>query len=663
MPELSSFVEMPVSNVTFDACPDSSDLSQQKGFRFAHPFDVHFSPSNCGQWVESDDGDVWRLGIVSNEAHSVYLSCQSLGDTGDARIFVYSNHYQYLQGSFLLSKFPSYFSLPAVPGDTLMVEINVADHLLLDDGFAITRVWHDFANVLGNQNRGILKLADNPCDENIQCENGLYWQTQKRAVCKIVSDGQLSTGTLVGNVAGTRVPYVLTAHHTIFDSVHAAQALFYFNHETSGCDSYYMPEPQVLMGSALVATSHDGLDFSLLRLHEVPPPSFRPFYAGWSRSCHLPDGGICLHHPFGDVKQIAIEYHPPAIGTYNANFQTNAFWHIPHWEVGTTSPGSSGAPLFDPGHRLIGTLTGGRASCSYPMDDYFCRFDLAWNSGATSDARLADWLDPQGTNADAIAGYDPYGVDSDLCDTVWNVAPDLLRMKPLVLPANGVLPLKMAEKFYLNGALNISSVYLVVRQFDTSDRVTLKVWEGDDMPLREVFSQSLVLHQLQRNAINEVRLDSIVSVSGNFFVGIELDAALRGDPLLLSYWRESSLASSTMLVFDDQARWHQVDDEFGGNASLGIGLSACNGSVKTVPPAVFTVYPNPCSNVLMLALPDGTMVSSLNCYGLSGRLMNADLIYNESGKSVAFNLPRGTYILKLCTQHGVLHTKFTVSGH
>ena len=40
-----------------------------------------------------------------------------------------------------------------------------------------------------------------------------------------------------------------------------------------------------------------------------------------------------------------------------------SFWWIRGWDIGSTEGGSSGAPLFNAGQRVIGLLSGGIARC------------------------------------------------------------------------------------------------------------------------------------------------------------------------------------------------------------------------------------------------------------------------------------------------------------
>jgi hypothetical protein len=76
------------------------------------------------------------------------------------------------------------------------------------------------------------------------------------------------------------------------------------------------------------------------------------------------------------------------------------------YELGTTEPASSGSPLMDHNHRIIGQLHGGTASCSSDTYDEYGKIDASWVGGGTPASRLSDWLDPLGTGAMFVDGVD-----------------------------------------------------------------------------------------------------------------------------------------------------------------------------------------------------------------------------------------------------------------
>ncbi|MCO6497599.1 MAG: T9SS type A sorting domain-containing protein [Chitinophagaceae bacterium] len=88
----------------------------------------------------------------------------------------------------------------------------------------------------------------------------------------------------------------------------------------------------------------------------------------------------------------------PSRGDYLGT--TGATHWIVDWDSGVTEKGSSGSPLFDNNHRILGQLHGGYSSCtSSDLRDWYGAFDLSWSGGGTNSTRLSNWLDPSGIDA------------------------------------------------------------------------------------------------------------------------------------------------------------------------------------------------------------------------------------------------------------------------
>ncbi|MCP3938976.1 MAG: hypothetical protein GY708_26820, partial [Actinomycetia bacterium] len=118
-----------------------------------------------------------------------------------------------------------------------------------------------------------------------------------------------------------------------------------------------------------------------------------------------------ISYPRGDARKIAFDNDPPVDGT---NYGST-HWRIDDsnpdpahlaYELGTTEPASSGSPLFDQNHRVVGQLHGGTASCSSDTYDEYGKVDASWTGGGTPATRMSDWLDPLGTGAMFVDGVD-----------------------------------------------------------------------------------------------------------------------------------------------------------------------------------------------------------------------------------------------------------------
>jgi hypothetical protein len=80
---------------------------------------------------------------------------------------------------------------------------------------------------------------------------------------------------------------------------------------------------------------------------------------------------------------------------------------VSSWDEGTTEPGSSGCPLFDPDAHIVGQLHGGSADCGNALSDWFGLFSRSWSGGGSSTTRLSNWLDPCGTAPTTLDGKNP----------------------------------------------------------------------------------------------------------------------------------------------------------------------------------------------------------------------------------------------------------------
>ncbi len=105
-----------------------------------------------------------------------------------------------------------------------------------------------------------------------------------------------------------------------------------------------------------------------------------------------------------------MDHDAPLTGSYSDSdytFDINTHWHIENWDLGTTEGGSSGSPLFDMNHRVVGDLTGGDAKCSSSVDDYFAKLSSSWDTYPAKENQLKYWLDPENTGVLLIDGYNP----------------------------------------------------------------------------------------------------------------------------------------------------------------------------------------------------------------------------------------------------------------
>ena len=388
-------------------------ITGKKSLRFGKIIPVSFGTDNSGILQSFDKLQVWRIGFWSPDARGLGLIFDRFDLNDGEKVFVYSPGKKQVLGAFTCGNMNKNKTLAVRPlaNDSIIIEFQfktnrknvlhiesvIYDYLGINSAISTKDEWYN---------------ASGPCNVDINCTEGQDWQIEKNAVCRELiykSDhgySELCTGVLLSNTSETDTPYLLTSNHCIENNLHAENTLFVFQYESPYCDGPDGFVIKSISGSELKATS-ENLDFTLVELNKIPPITYNPVYAGWSISDLQPENSVSIHHPSGDVKKISVDNDPAVVASYS-DFDDNAFWNILQWDIGTTENGSSGAPLFDQDHRVIGSLSGGDAHCGSSINDYFLRLTNAWDDYGSSGEQLKFWLDPENTGATSINQRDPY---------------------------------------------------------------------------------------------------------------------------------------------------------------------------------------------------------------------------------------------------------------
>jgi hypothetical protein len=392
--------------------------------RIARDITVSLDPERDGTWTRLPDGRrIWRLGIRGEGARALGIVFNRYLLEDRARLYLYDPLKKKVLGAYTRDNNKSSGILPVsyLPGEELILQLEVPAGLLDYGELRVGSVRYAYLPVPDGKS-----LADfyfgraDTCNVDVSCPEVAYWQELGRSVVRMINN-ELCTGVLINNTAVDGKPYVYTAAHCVFDrsSGKYQPTVFYFNYASPFCEGPDGNAGYSIAGATLVATGDtsenprdaDSLDFALLELSVAPPDSFQPYFAGWNRSRTPAQNTAAIHHPRGDVKKTSRDFDPPDSNYHAADFFPelirHSLWRVLEWDIGTTEGGSSGGPLFDPYMRIVGTLTGGVANCVNPVNDYYTRFDYAWDYYDAPAKQLKHWLDPGGTGTLTLNGYDP----------------------------------------------------------------------------------------------------------------------------------------------------------------------------------------------------------------------------------------------------------------
>ena len=452
-------IRLPVLDMkTIKAEDAENDQYKEFGFRFGIERSVNLTTDNSGAWTVENDMNVWRLAVHAPNAKGVSFLFNEFNLPKRAQLFIYDAEKSHYIGSFNYTNKQANGMLATslVYGENVIIELLVpATDDVNNLELSISQVVHAYRG-LNSKFEELKQLArgpfgtGGPCNIGINCPEGDEWQVEKKSVALIASGGNaVCSGALVNNTANDGHPYFLTANLCLGG---VGNWTFYFNHEADqgNCNGNSGPTNQTVSG-AVVLASNAGSDFGLLEINNGNAITYNVEWAGWDNSDNeaAVTAGTGIHHPAGDLKKICHD----TDGPYHDVEGGADVWYIDQWEAGVTEGGSSGSPLFNQDHRIIGQLYGGTATCSGITNnggaDWYGRFGVSWDGNSAS-SRLRDWLDPQNTGVTTLDGFPTGAVEYEV-----DAASNGLQNLPQVLCE----PETVSPVFILknNGTTNLTS--------------------------------------------------------------------------------------------------------------------------------------------------------------------------------------------------------------
>lgn len=374
-------------------------------FVFAEPRPVDYDLETAGSWETLDDGSrLWRLRIESPGALHLNLGFTRFELPAGARLWVYNAAGDNVAGPYDARHRSEQGELwtPIVFGAQIVVELHVPAGVTTPPALTIGQVSHGFRDISSKQ--GL-------CNVDVVCPQGNAWRNQIRSAVRYSISGIfLCSGTLVNNTAQDARPFVLSAAHCGGSAGNAGSIVTYWNFESPTCGQLDGGDTSQNQVGAIFRASHTPTDTFLFELSQAPDPDFDVYYSGWDRSEALPTDVVAIHHPNWDEKAISFDDDPLLVADVSAFGGPAVSWQT-QWDEGTTESGSSGGGLWRSSNGLlVGALWGGAASCAAPTQpDFFGPLYRGWTGGGTVSTRLSGWLDPAGTGAVTLQGFEPQG--------------------------------------------------------------------------------------------------------------------------------------------------------------------------------------------------------------------------------------------------------------
>ncbi|MSR34718.1 MAG: hypothetical protein EXS12_08005, partial [Phycisphaerales bacterium] len=380
--------------------------------RYAIPNPVNISPTTSGNWENVIDQagalrSVWRLRVGCENAVSMNLGFTNYHLPRGAALYIYTPDFAHVIRPFTEADNADHGQLwtPPLPGNEIVIELTVERDLE-----------REVQLTLGYINAGYLNFSEivnvldksGSCNVDVICSQGDGWRDEISTVAAISTGGSLfCSGFMVNNVRQDLAPYFMTAYHCGVTASNAASLVAFWNYENTTCRT---PGSSASSGTgdgvltkfttgATFKAGSSASDFTLVRLSSSPNSAWYVNFAGWNASSGESTSQCGIHHPNVQEKRISFDNNASTTTSYLGTTSPGDATHlrVGQWEIGTTEGGSSGSPIFNQLHQVVGQLHGGSASCTSVTSDYYGRISVSWLGGGTAATQLKTWLDPDNT--------------------------------------------------------------------------------------------------------------------------------------------------------------------------------------------------------------------------------------------------------------------------
>lgn len=367
------------------ALHDKEVINETKGEapRFAVPHKVTVRPS----WEKAKSGYTWTHQVTAPNAVSLNFGFSKFYLPEGAELNIYSaDRSQYIRTfTSADNNYAKELWTPVIMSDDVIIEVTAPEAVVADVEIELGQIGQGFRTF------GQSTLKAGSCNIDVACSESKGWEDEVNSVGVISTGGSaFCTGFMVNNTSNDKTPYFMTAAHCRITASSAPSLVVYWNYQTSKCKGPRDGKMTDFQSGSVHLVSGTRSDFTLVKLNSQPRAEWNVNYAGWDATTEAHDSPVvAIHHPNVDEKSISFENENAVISSYGGSSSPGDGTHVRviDWDKGTTEPGSSGSPLFNQDHRVIGQLHGGGAACGNDLSDYYGRLNTSWNLG------LKDHLD------------------------------------------------------------------------------------------------------------------------------------------------------------------------------------------------------------------------------------------------------------------------------
>ncbi len=685
----------------FLQAPSISALEMQDNFsekngqeqRIGLSITAELSPENAGTWTEFKDGSkIWRLEIVSEGAKAIGLYYDRFSIPKAGKLFIYSEDKKQLKGAYSSINNPKKqeFATEIILGNRVILEYNQPAFVTEKLDIFIGEIAYIYRGIASFEKGTNWTEPSEDCEVNVNCSPiGDNWQDEKRGVARMLltNNGEQfwCTGTLVNNTNQDCTPYFLTAYHCSGNASASDHNkwIFYFNYESNSCTTpSNEPSSNSITGCTIKSASdiEGGTDLQLLELNSDPPQSYNLFFNGWDISTDASASGVGIHHPHGSIKKISTYSSSLQTGTYTGA-ASNAHWKV-YWSSndngwGVTEGGSSGSPIFNNNGLVVGTLTGGLASCTAQSDpDYYGKMDKHWTY-----SDLSTYLDPENTGVSNLQGTNmPCGGSPKSCDTldVFGLNSSTTAIYTVkaadgggyVTGTNGYGDTQKAN-FYsasltTNSFLTRAIFYFYQATSGTNPNITFTAYNSNSgSPGSIITSKTVPLTDIV-NAVNNNNGRYIVNfvnteVSGDFFIAFSCGLNMaNGDTIAVLSTKTGDVAND--IAWEEyNGSWATMSSTWSNSIALAIFPIMCPDAdaIDIIDNEnTIRIFPNPTTGVVNIRGIEN--FEQLHIYDLQGKLVKT---YNSfTNKINLSNLTQGNYIIKIISNKTVVTKKLIITN-